>query len=151
MARKAWWLVGGACAAAAALAWAAAQAPDAMPVKGSSNEVPSAGPAQPAPLPAVVAPLPTPESAGIPLADCIAYPDGTRLPPLNGAKKAPEMSFHRLLPYTPIVRKEFDRATGLEWYIHANGARSTTRVMKDGRVVAEVDMPTTSQPVVDDK
>lgn len=105
----------------------------------------------PVPAPAVVAPLPTPESTGIPAADCIAYPDGTRLPPLNGVKKAPAITFHRLLPFAPIVRKEFDRATGLEWYIHANGAWSTTRLMQDGRAVAEVTMPAKSQPVVDDK
>ena len=49
------------------------------------------------------------------------------------------------------VRKEFDRGTGLEWYIHENGVRSTTRLQADGRAVAETDKPTQPAPVADDK
>src|SRR5689334_16937891 len=77
----------------------------------------------------VVAPLQTPQAAGVPEADCISYPDGTRLPPLNGVKKAPEIVFHRLTPFTKVLRKELDPRTGLEWYVHENGVRSTTRMM----------------------
>lgn len=150
MARTAIWLALGVVAVAALWAWFADRGAAQPPMESAA---PIAVPAQrrTEAAPAVIAPLPTPESAGIAAADCIAYPDGTRLPPLNGVKKAPAVSFHRLLPFAPIVRKEFDRATGLEWYIHANGARSTTRLMQDGRAVAEVDMPAKSQPVVDDK
>lgn len=102
----------------------------------------------------VVAPLPTPASAGIPPEDCITYPDGTKLPPLNGIKKAPPIVFHRLIPFTKVLRKEFDKASGLEWYVHENGARSTTRLQwRNGvqEAVGELSMPTTSQPMVDDR
>lgn len=108
-----------------------------------------AAPKEPA-KPAIV-PLPTPQSAGIPVENCIHYPDGTVLPPLNGVKKAPQMLFHRLVPFAKVVRKEFDRGTGLEWYIHENGVRSTTRLQADGRAVAETDKPTQPAPVADDK
>lgn len=120
---------------------------------GKSTETPVA-PAAPRAAEPVVAPLPTPESAGIAKEDCIHYPDGTYLPPLNGVKKAPAVTFHKYVPFTKVVRKEFDRATGLEWYIHENGARSTTRqVLRNGvqEVYAEVDMPRAAAPVVDDK
>ncbi len=119
---------------------------------------PAAGVAAPAPDPAaaVTAPLPlqTPAAAGIAEADCIAYPDGTRLPPLNGVTKAPPVTFHRLVPYTKVVRKEFDPATGLDWYIHENGVRSTTRLqLRNGvpEAVSEVEMARPAAPVVPDK
>lgn len=119
---------------------------------------PAATPAAPQkpPEPALpaTAPLQTPESVGIPAADCIVYPDGTRLPPLNGVKKAPPIQFHRMIPFTKVLRKEFDKATGLEWYVHENGARSTTRVQWRNGVqdsVIELSMPAASQPVTDDK
>jgi len=111
------------------------------------------GPALPPPA-VVTAPLPTPESAGVPVEDCIAYPDGTRLPPLNGVKKAPAMVFHRMVPFTKVIRKELDPRTGVEWYIHENGVRSTTRLQwKDGVQTAfsEIDMPREAAPVADDK
>lgn len=122
------------------------------PAGKEAQTSPAPSPAKPAEP--VVAPLPTPESAGIPKEDCIRYPDGTYLPPLNGAKKAPAMTFHKYVPFTKVVRKEFDKATGLEWYIHENGARSTTRVQwRNGvqEVYAEIDMPRPSLPVADDQ
>jgi hypothetical protein len=127
-----------------------------------ASTTPSTPPAQqreptpkaPEPAPAVVAPLPlqTPAQAGVEEKDCIVYPDGTKLPPLNGVKKAPTLTFDkRLMPFAKVVRKELDRATGLEWYIHENGVRSTTRLQPDGRAYGEVEMARTAQPVVPDK
>lgn len=122
-------------------------APVVPPVQAPAvvTQAPAAKPAEP-----VVAPLPTPESAGIPVDDCIAYPDGTRLPPLNGVKKAPQMVFHRLIPFAKVVRKEFDKATGLEWYIHENGVRSTTHLQwKNGvqEAFAEIEIARPALPV----
>jgi hypothetical protein len=112
--------------------------------------------AAPAPMPVapVVAPLQTPESAGIPKDDCIAYPDGTWLPPLNGVKKAPPMVFHRMVPFAKVMRKEIDPRTGIEWYIHENGVRSTTRLQwKNGveEAYAEIDLPRATAPIANDK
>lgn len=146
-------VVGVAVAGAAAAFWLSrgAETP-AAPPGTTAAPAPVAAPAAP-PAP-VAAPLPTPASTGIPEADCIAFPDGTRLPPLNGVKKAPAMTFHRLVPYAKVLRKEFDKATGLEWYIHENGVRSTTRLQwRNGvqEAVAEIEMPRAVQPVVDTK
>ena len=92
---------------------------------------PTAGPtAGPEPLPAPV--LRTPEQAGIPREDCIVYPDGTRFPPLNGVKKAPQLAFHRETPFSKVVGMVRD-SRGVEWYVHENGVRSTTYL--DGRGV----------------
>ncbi|HEX6813475.1 MAG TPA: hypothetical protein VF384_17785 [Planctomycetota bacterium] len=105
-------------------------------------------PAEPA-----VAPLPTPESAGVAAADCITYPDGSLLPPLNGVKKAPPMVFHRRVPFSKVTGKERDR-NGVEWYVHENGARSTTRLMwKNGvqEAVSEISLPAEPKPLVGDK
>lgn len=125
-------------------------------VAPAPSDKPAEAPVPPAPKAAepVVAALPTPESAGIPKEDCIHYPDGTYLPPLNGVRKAPAVTFHKYVPFTKVVRKQFDLATGLEWYIHENGARSTTRqVWRNGvqEVYSEIDMPRASAPVADDK
>lgn len=98
----------------------------------------------PAPQPPPV--LRTPEQAGIPLADCILYPDGTRLPPLNGVTKAPQLSFHRNQPFTRVVGIERD-ARGREWYVHENGIRSTTYLDARGMVMGEVMMDAPVMPI----
>src|SRR5215207_11669604 len=107
------------CAAAAAT-WLLLRTPRPVPPAEAPlvpAPAPTLAPSTPAPE-VLSAPLPTPASAGVPEADCIVYPDGTKLPPLNGVKKAPAITFHRLIPFTAVVRKEFDRATGIEWYVH---------------------------------
>lgn len=118
------------------------------------REAPLPAPTVPVPSPPVAAPLPTPESAGIAQEDCILYPDGTRLPPLNGVTKAPAVSFHRWAPFTKVLRKERDPRSGLEWYVHENGARSTTRwMLRNGvqEAVGEVELPAAPRPLVDDR
>jgi hypothetical protein len=144
-------------AAAGAGIWLAQRRPPADPPPPPETPLhqPAAAPTPgPAPAPALAEPLPlpTPASAGIPEADCIAYPDGTKLPPLNGVKKAPQMVFNpRLMPFAKVVRKELDPRTGIEWYIHENGVRSTTRLQPDGKAYAEIDRAAAAQPVVPDK
>lgn len=107
------------------------------------NQAPAV-PLGPQPLPAPI--LRTPEEAGVPLSDCIAYPDGTRLPPLNGVKKAPPINFHRLLPYTKVIGIERD-ARGIEWYVHENEARSTTYLDGRGVPVCDVAMEAPVMPL----
>lgn len=119
--------------------------PPALPPVESASQPEAAKPAEPA-----VATLPTPQSSGIPVEDCIVYPDGTRLPPLNGVKKAPPLVFHKLAPFARVVRKEVD-ARGIEWYVHENGVRSTTRLQANGEAVAEIEMATAPAPVAHDK
>ena len=123
------------------------------PAANPSPAPAASGSPQEAPRP-VTGELQTPEAAGIPAADCLVYPDGTRLPPLNGVKKAPTLQFHRLVPFAKVVRKEFDKATGLEWYVHENGVRSTTHLQwRDGvqEAVAELSMPAKTMPVAEEK
>jgi hypothetical protein len=131
---------------------AAPPAPEPPPRAPAAASTPS--PEQlPAQAPVQIA-VQTAAEAGIPEADCIAYPDGTKLPPLNGVTKAPAVTFHRLVPFAKVVRKERDPRTGLEWYIHENGVRSTTRLQwRNGvqEAVSEVDMPRTPAPVVPEK
>ncbi len=124
---------------------AESSAPVPLPVAAPATGGPAPAAAQVAPATTVgPAPLPppvlrTPEQAGIPLADCILYPDGTRLPPLNGVKQAPQLSFHRNQPFTRVVGIERD-ARGREWYVHENGIRSTTYLDARGMVMGEVMM-----------
>ena len=139
--------------AAVLAVWLALRPPPAGdPPAAVESPVPAVVPApRPAEPVAAVVPLPTPASAGIPEQDCILYPDGTRLPPLNGVKKAPRMVFHRAVPFTKVVRKERDPRTGIEWYVHENGARSTTRLQPDGGSYADIELSSAPQPVIDDK
>jgi hypothetical protein len=135
--------------------WLAMRDQQPAPQRPTEEPAPAAAPEQPSPTVPVSAPLPlqTPAEAGVAEADCIVYPDGTKLPPLNGVTKAPPVTFHRLVPYAKVVRKERDR-TGLEWYIHENGVRSTTKLQwRNGvqEAVSEVDMPRPPAPVVPDK
>ncbi|MCA8976371.1 MAG: hypothetical protein KDC98_16750, partial [Planctomycetes bacterium] len=115
---------------------------------------PDTAPVGPAPAPAAVeVPLQTPAEAGIPEEDCILYPDGTRLPPLNGVEKAPRVAFHRRIPFTRVVGRHRG-ADGVEWYVHENGAMSTTRFqVRNGvrEAVGEVTMPVTPSTVLEDK
>src|SRR5262245_59526110 len=138
-----------AAAVAAYFAWfRSGPAPDVAPPAPREQSKPATEP--PKPVAPVVALLQTPQAAGAPEADCISYPDGTRLPPLNGVKKAPQILFHRAMPFTKVLRKETDPRTGLEWYVHENGARSTTRMMwRNGvqEAVGEVEMPAETKPL----
>src|SRR5262245_52856841 len=93
---------------------------------------PTAAVPQAAPAPAAVPPRAAAEGRAAPPAakateqpDWMAFPDGSALPPLNGVTKSPKLTWHRMLPYTKVVGTERD-AQGREWYVHENGARSTT-------------------------
>jgi hypothetical protein len=126
---------------------------EAVPASPTSPAVVATPAASPPQLVNAPLPLPTPESAGVPVEQCIAYPDGTRLPPLNGVQKAPPMVFHKWTPFAKVIGRERD-ARGVEWYVHENGMRTTTRLQAKNGVmepVAEVSMPAAAQPVVDDK
>ncbi|MCA8953102.1 MAG: hypothetical protein KDE27_26560 [Planctomycetes bacterium] len=93
----------------------------------------------------------TPAEAGILPENCIAYPDGSRLPPLNGVEKAPRIAFHRAIPFSPVIGKRTD-AHGTEWYVHENGAMSTTRYqLKNGvrEAIGELQKPVATTTVLD--
>ncbi len=98
---------------------------------------------------ATTAALPPPASTVRDHPDWIAYPDGSAYPPLNGVTKAPDVAWHRLLPFTPVVRTERD-ALGRDWYVHANGARSTTYFDGNGTAIGDVRMVQPTQPMLDD-
>ncbi len=103
-----------------------------------------------APATGQVAPKDTPVIATtVAKEDWLVFPDGSRQPPLNGVTKAPKITWHRMLPFTPVVRVETD-ASGRQWYVHENGARSTTYVDARGVAIAEVSLPAPSALVVDE-
>src|SRR5262245_38013503 len=146
--------------AVALAAWLLRRDPSPTPTPGNhppAIEAPS-GSGVPAPVvdkvPAPVTKPPAPEPAPAPAKaadqpDWIAFPDGTSLPPLNGVTKAPKLTWHRMLPYTKVVGKERD-AQGREWYVHENGARSTTYIDARGQAVGELSMPSATKPILDE-
>jgi len=104
--------------------------------------------AAPAPTPPAREPAPVAAKAAD-HPDWIAFPDGTALPPLNGVAKAPKITWHRLLPFTKVTGLERD-AQGREWYVHENGARSTTYIDARGQAVGELSMPAATKPILED-
>lgn len=109
--------------------------------------------------PAVPTPGPTPVAEPVVRDDDpksriipILYPDGSRMPPLNGVKVAPSLYWPPEVPFTPVVGTFVD-AQGIEWYKHADGSQSTTQMVwrKDlGRedAVSRVAAPTTPLPML---
>lgn len=55
----------------------------------------------------------------------VALPDGTYVEALNGARGAPAMCWPEGRPWSPIIGTERD-VRGQLWYVHADGAKSTT-------------------------
>ena len=99
---------------------------------------PSAGdPRTPAPLAAAAAPAPSVVPVGAEAApkaperaDAAAtwrMPDGSFMAPLNGAIDPAPLAWPPNVPWSPIVGRE-PGAAGLEWYVHADGSRSTTEM-----------------------
>ena len=81
----------------------------------------------------------------------IVFPDGSKLPPLNGVEVPAPMEWPGERPYSPVVRRMRDQR-GREWYIHADGSRTSTWMewRKDlGRydAVTVVDNPVAGTPV----
>ena len=52
-------------------------------------------------------------------------PDGSCIAPLNGAIDPAPLAWPPNVPWSPIVGRELG-AAGVEWYVHADGSRSTT-------------------------
>lgn len=61
------------------------------------------------------------------LLDSIRFPDGSYLPPLNGAKGRVVMTWPAGRPFSPVVGK-IGGGQSEEWYRHADGTLSTTVV-----------------------
>lgn len=55
-------------------------------------------------------------------------PNGDFVASLNGVLNAPEMLWPKDIPYSPIVGRERD-TRGHEWYVHADGSKSTNRMV----------------------
>jgi|SRR5712671_638787 len=130
-------------------AWLLLRARDDVRAAPAQAEPPArSGPQVPSPLVSTSLPLPRPATDSI--EGFISYPDGTHFPPLNGVTVAPRVVFHRLVPFSKVVGKERDPA-GREWYVHENGARSTTYLDGRGVPVGDVRMATESKPVLPDE
>lgn len=75
-----------------------------------------------------------------PSSEGIEFPDGTKLPLLNGLSEAPPLApRHGAVRLAPVVAVVVD-ADGWEWYEHADGARTTSRLqaVHANGVVAEI-------------
>jgi hypothetical protein len=91
---------------------------------------------------------PTPPAGSV-----LSLPDGTFLPALNGVRSVPTTSWWPGdRPWSPVVRKE-TYADGSEWYVHADGSKSTTKMVwrsdlgrEDGTV--QVDNPVPVLPIL---
>jgi len=149
MARTAPILVAAAAAAALVVAFLWNKEPKPAPL-----------PQQPQPAPKATAPGPAPAAGPVarelppidPKADrtgWLAYPDGSSYPPLNGVKTAPKLTWHKQVPFTRVVRIERD-GSGRDWYVHENGARSTTYLDARGQVMSDIELPMPTQPLIDE-
>ena len=58
----------------------------------------------------------------------LRLPDGTEVPPLNGLPEAPPLVWPSERPYARLLGREVD-PNGLEWYVHADGAKWTTHMI----------------------
>lgn len=70
---------------------------------------------------------PEPRSEVSDLHGKLELPDGTFVPTLNGVESAPALgrSWRPSIPWSPIERIE-TAPDGVQWYVHADGTRSTT-------------------------
>lgn len=125
-------------------------APSAVPLAPAAEVAAVASAAAPVPV-AVQAPR-APDAAAparaVASTEGLRYPDGSLRAGLNGVTERLEPSFTDCLPFAPIVGVERDYH-GLDWYVHANGARSTS--FRDGRgfPFALAYMPGPQRPSVD--
>ncbi len=115
--------------ASTASADTAAPAPTATPVAAPAA-VP-ATPAEPKLPPALFRKLAPGETVALTLpdglTDGVRCPDGSYLPLLNGVPYAGAISRARAAgPLPPVVAKTADQH-GVEWYVHADGSRTTTQ------------------------
>jgi hypothetical protein len=125
-------------------------AADAQPPHAPANVAPAATPAPPAAPAAVVLPA----TAPTPTHDLV-MPDGTSLPPLNGAIDPPRPRWQRGRPYSPVV-STVRLPDGRDAYLHADGTRTLTfmtfRTDLNRRVaVTAVSSPVPSCPTLADE
>jgi hypothetical protein len=92
----------------------------------------------------LTAPVPRPAPGARPTG-AMVLPDGSRVPALNGVEVEVALTWPAGRPFSPIVDKT-PSPTGLWWYVHADGTRSTTQFFErdDGtrEPVATVFAPT---------
>jgi hypothetical protein len=106
-----------------ALAVAGSAGRDGADARVPEAAAPVAAPAAPArPAAPAVVPLPAPSA---PDAHQLQMPDGTSLPPLNGAIDPPKPRWQRGRPYSPVVGT-VRLPDGRDAYQHADGTRTVT-------------------------
>lgn len=97
-----------------------------QPIERAPAPPPEASAMAPAPATAAAA-APAPAPTGDRRCE-LGLPDGTFVPALNGAAGArPLAAAWGNWPWSPIVGTERTDA-GVEWYVHADGSRSTTEM-----------------------
>lgn len=102
---------------------------DAEPIAGEAPEaaVPAA---TPEPMVASFVPLAEVPRPAVPQS-AIRYPDGGVFPALNGVAVSIDLIWPSGRPYSPIIGKRVEGPPEyLEWYVHADGSHSTTKMMQ---------------------
>ena len=100
--------------------------------------------------------LPVAKVTTIDVSRSIRMPDGKYLPALNGVLNPPALTWPTGRPYSPVVGTERD-TRGDEWYVHADGSKSTMTMIqmnRQGRMsdepVSYVATPQANLPVLDE-
>ena len=76
----------------------------------------------------------------------LLFPDGSRLPALNGAIDPPPVRWDPSVPYAEVVRRERD-GRGVDWYVHADGTYSTTQMAWRSDLGREVGTTLVARPL----
>ncbi|GDY03590.1 hypothetical protein LBMAG49_29190 [Planctomycetota bacterium] len=146
-------LLGASLTAALVFAWPAAAA---APKINTQANAPSAIPANTAAILAAATPTTAsnqPVFTAQKPADMgsVRYPDGSKKPALNNVAQEVKLNWG-VGPFTPIVRV-VDGPGGWQWYVHENGAHSTTAMVEMNGVpqaMGFVAEPHDTLPVFDD-
>jgi hypothetical protein len=81
---------------------------------------------QPAPQP--IRPAAPPTRNPVNVSQMVLLPDGTYIPTINGVENPTRMPWPAGRPWSPIVGTQRGQ-DGLDWFVHADGARSQVRML----------------------
>lgn len=100
--------------------------------------------------------MPIAKATTVDVSRSIRMPDGKYLPALNGVLNPPALTWPTGRPYSPVVGTERD-TRGDDWYVHADGSKSTMKMIqmnRQGRISVEpvsyVANPQPTLPVLDE-
>jgi hypothetical protein len=114
-------------AAAGVATWCWLDREPAPVVPAKPTAAPVAPPSAGAPAQADLTKPQAPPKAAVAAVPRLQFPDGSSMPALNGVKTDVVIEWGKR-PFTPVVGTENGPGGG-KWYVHQNGARSTTAMV----------------------